>query len=650
MSEKLTQYQQQIVYANRQTDNFIEELKKLHSLVYNQREKEDINNVIIEYSRIMEELERGIYFVTIQGSLKTGKSTLTNLLVGEKIAITKAGQDTTKTPYVITKSKDENSKIIAYFLNQRSIQKDKKGSLEKKYEEILKAIIDDVKGLKIDNPYNAYFTKKEEKFDNKKIEKYTVEESYDEVIFINIQIAKKGNDDWLLDNDIAILDTPGIEGQKAGHNVKIVNEIKKRTNMLIAMQSTVTPINKPEIDFLKGYLNESTQLRLMHNRFELKPWADDYDKKEFEKDEKDSINKTKEIFARELEISPIFNAFNMVKVYDYMKKSKVYPDLKEEYEKFNHFKRDLIKTINEIKIEDKKNKAIKQFKLLLEKLQKEDEILWRLKENHKQELENIQNEKYEIITNFRQFMAILEDFSNTLMQKYQMDIGDKGGNIVNGINIKLHLTNPSIGRFDIGNKSAIDNITKEIEEYINRFIKEVNIETKKEVVKLINNGEEEFLQVEMENLKKFLDENNMNRFSTNIPDIRFYEDVVPDIIRENKIRIGDVIKNPDFIEKGEDLFLGKLRERKISGIKIEEFIKDSFKEQCIAAKRDFIGGLKKNINTKLVEYLEIIKKLQLEVESYFETINQERKRQQEKIIAEVEILLDRLYEVGFKLD
>jgi len=114
---------------------FIKSLENLKDIL-DFEDKEEISNIIRHCLRLNEESKRGLYFVTIQGSLKTGKSTLTNLFIKDDVAITKAGQDTTKTPYVITRANDDESKIVIYYLS-KNIKGDKH-----KQEFILKNILE----------------------------------------------------------------------------------------------------------------------------------------------------------------------------------------------------------------------------------------------------------------------------------------------------------------------------------------------------------------------------------------------------------------------------------------------------------------------------------------------------------------------------
>jgi len=620
---------------------FINKLENLKDILsFNDRNI--IDHIIIVTKRLEEESTRGLYFVTIQGSLKTGKSTLTNLLIKRDIAITKAGQDTTKTPYIITKSTDNESKIIVYY-RTKNIQKEKN---DETFKQILEAIMDDIKGLNFENPYKKYFNKKVEPLDKKRIEKYTVEENLEEALFINIQIANNDKNNWMLAHDIAILDTPGIEGLKAAVNKQIIEEVKKRTNMLIVMQSTVTPVNSHELKELKDYQNEEAEIRLLHNKFELKPWADDYDEKKLKEEENKAIKKAKEIIQHELGKLPISNFFNLAKVYDYMKKPDVYEKLEKEYKEFEEFNKDLIQTINKIKLESKQRKAYTQFKNLLIKLQKENSPLNELKIKYQSNIDEIEESENKINTKFEEFRKNMESFVEIFYSNYK----DKIENYISeklSINNKLKITISNIGATDFFNKKEINQAVKEIQEFINILNKDINVSVKDKVIKYIKETKKDLVDVHINDLKKFLKENKLGSFVLKIPDIYFQENIIPDIvnIELNDNDVESLIKTNTKESKG-IIF----KDRIIEVEKLERHIKDSiFKSEISNKKREFFEKLKSIFSNKIIEYLKDIERIKNEILNEYEQITLSRKIQSQQVVKEIETLLRQIEETELKL-
>ena len=615
-------------------NSFINSLENLRNIL-DFDDKEEISSIIRHCLRLNEESKRGLYFVTIQGSLKTGKSTLTNLFIKDDVAITKSGQDTTKTPYVITRAHDGQSKIVIYSLS-RNIKGDKQKQ-EDIFRNILEAIMDDIKGLKFENPYKSYFNKKIEPLDRRKIYQYTVEKSIEEAIFINIQIAKKDDENNLLDNEIAILDTPGIEGLKAKRHQKIIEEVKKRTNMLVVMQSTVTPINSNELEELKEYLNEEAEIRLLHNKFELKPWASEYDMKKLKEEEESSIQKAKEIIMSELNVNPISNSFNLAKVYDYMRNKEVYKNLENDYKKFQEFNNELIFTINRIKIESREKKAYKQFKNLLDDLLSSDSVLLKLKEKYKNIIDIIDNKTSEIEEQFESVENSIKEFFDVFESKYKRKVEELFEN--HKIKSELKVTNPNIGKIDFFNSKAVKQVKKEIEEFVNNLKEEINNLYKVNVLKLLKEEyKEEFINV-VYDLKEFLNKKDMNKFAIKISDIYFSENVVPNIIKDMNIDAKALMKT--FVTKGGGL-LG-FRNRIIETEKLEKHIQKLFEKEVKNNFKEFWKKLKSNIyngvNGELDIYIKNLENIKKEVLNYYNTLSSSRKLPAQQAVSEIETLL-----------
>jgi len=631
----------QLKVIQNKSNDFVQKLENLKNILsINDREK--IENIIIATKRLEEESKRGLYFVTIQGSLKTGKSTLTNLLTKDNVAITKAGQDTTKTPYIITKSIDNEPKIVVYY-RTKNIKKEKN---DETFKQILEAIMDDIKGLEFENPYKKYFEKKIEPLEKKKIEQYTVEENLEEALFINIQIANKDKNNWILAHDIAILDTPGIEGLKAEANKQIIEEVKRRTNMLIVMQSTVTPVNLHEIQELKDYQNEDAEIRLLHNKFELKPWADEYDGQKLKEEEHKAIKRAKEIVQHELSKLPISNSFNLAKIYDYMKKTDVYKHLEKEYKEFEEFNKSLIDTINKIKIETKQRKAFTQFKNLLIKLQKEDSALNELKIKYQNNIDEIKDKKNKINKQFEEFRNNMENFVEFFYSNYK----DKIDNYISkelSINNKLKITNPNIGSIDFFNSKEIKQAVKEIQEFIKILNKEINASVKDKVIEYIKEAKKDLVDIHINDLKEFLKENKLDSFALKIPDIYFSENIILDIvnIELNDNDVESLIKT--HLKEGK----GKIFKDRIIEVKeLQEYIKDTiFKNELSNKQREFFEKLKANFVAKIREYLKDIEKIKNEILNEYEQMTSSRKQQSQQVLKEIETLLNQIEEARLRL-
>ncbi len=622
---------------NYESDSLVNDLSSLMALL-DEENRLKIQQEINSLERIKEEMIRGLYFVTVQGSLKTGKSTLTNLLVGNKIAITQAGVDTTKTPYVITKSPDDEARIVVYELI-------KNPKNENEIKSVVESIIDDVKGIKLkSNPYSKFFRRRKIDFNEKNIRKYTVEEAHTKALFINIQLPKpKSLKEWILEHDIAILDTPGIEGQKAQKSQTVIDEIKKRTNMLIVMQSTVTPINKEEINTLKEYENGGVEMRLMYNQFELKPWANEYDRKKFLEEEEKALQKGKDILRSEFELEDVVDyKANLAKVDDYLRDKKSYESLKAEYDSFMEWVESLIISINEIKVEEKKRKAKKQFLNRLKEWQKEDGVLLKIKESLQKELEEIEKRLKNIKSKFEEYEDVVRTFREVFFNKRNSDINEY-------INIKLpkETNTHLVVSNNLINKNK-ENLIKEIVKFSKNLVKEINEILKVYVLRALENEKKISLDPQFNELKEFLKSKSYTQYANRLPEVRFSLNTIPDILSLTEVALDekkatDIVEDNKFIEKsgGINFLVTKIMEDKRLLVgEVENYLKDYYARLAREKVREFIEDLQTDIyngsNGVLDEHLKSVEKVYNDLAFDYEKVVKDKKEKAKKAVSLIE--------------
>jgi len=634
-------------YIGSQNNNLLNYLEILKNIVPIEN-KGDIQNEINKLIRINEDMKKGLYFLTIQGSLKTGKSTLTNLLIGKEVAVTQAGVDTTKTPYVITKSNNDIPAIFVYKL----IKSPKK---PQDIENIIESIVDDVKGIKLqNNKWNSYFRKEKLKFTTENIKKYTVNESYNEALFINIQIPRpKEAKEWILDYEIALLDTPGIEGKKATQSQNVIKEIKRRTNMLIVMQSTVTPINNEEIKALKEYKNEGAELRHMHNKFELKPWANEYDRKKFLESEKKAIERGKDILKNEFGLKEVITeSFNLAKVEDYLRNNQDYKFLKNEYDEFINFVKGLITSIETIKFESKREKALKQVLNLFNNWESEDGIFFKLKSKFEKDLEDIETELNEIKKAFLEYEKNIREFREDFFNKNYSKINEYiNYKLMKEANTHLEIPNNLINKAE---KEIIDNI----EMFISNLNNELNELLKEYILKLLNE-EKKVLDRQLNEIKSFLKEKKFTKFIDKLYPINFNITDIPNIINISvtKEEIKGLLNNKEFIKKeSKGGLIGKIlpSDKYLQTEKFEKHLKDNiFQKAMINGFSNFIQDFKtdifNNANGVLDNYLKQTNKILLEVEEEYNKNVLNRKERNKNSIVSIEELFRNVQEVKRKL-
>jgi predicted GTPase len=89
----------------------IEDIEKFFNEQEELSNKENLKNLKTDLSTVKKELNSNKYFIAIIGGIKTGKSTLINLLCHKEVSKTQAGVETTKIPLVISANSEDKINI-----------------------------------------------------------------------------------------------------------------------------------------------------------------------------------------------------------------------------------------------------------------------------------------------------------------------------------------------------------------------------------------------------------------------------------------------------------------------------------------------------------------------------------------------------------
>ena len=611
---------------NDKIDLIYKDLKEICDKLPKEINPSKLKENMMELKRIEQNLKKGFIFVTIQGSLKTGKSSLTNLLVKSKkeVAITRLGQDTTAVPYIISRSKDNKFKMILF---------KKKGSIKTKGNQIqnlISQIIDYIKGFDLKELWNTdKFNFEKKIIENPSIEdiqKYTVENRDNEILLVNIQVPKE--QDSLLDYEAALLDTPGIESTNL--NEEIVNllmkNIENNSNLVIAMQSTVTPINSNELKSLEKYRNTISEenFYFVHNIFEIKPWANKTDKQKLLNREKEAIKNAKDNINNKFKINPYIIEFNIEKVKDYLLSSneeyKKNNELKKESEKFLDFEKTLIDKIKDQRKQIIENNAKTKFNTIKKNL---NNVFEEYKNELKEKINEIEEEKNEILNSFKKARKELRELDDLFINSLKRDkyYNEKIINLSNEYtNIKISdKKNIDITKekkillfFDVLDKDY-EKIFSKIEDFNKKIIKQINEENKiyiknklEEYIKSNNLTEFKELKNKLENYGIFLEMNE----NIKIPkiDIKFNEKNI------NNLEINNLkpILNKHITPKTQEAsnLLGKIKDKVLGPevisyeINIKELETD-LREEYIIDTDTFFNELKKEIQIIINEFIKL---------------------------------------------
>ncbi len=372
-------------------ENFFESKKdEISSSMYSK----ELNKIFKDLTRIRKEIDSETYFISIIGGIKTGKSTLINLLCHKNVSTTRAGVETTKRPVIV--SSGEEDKIIIF-------KKEELSSLDIDDND-RNLVIDYVKGLDTSLPDSIKIINKdlvEEEVSN--LLTNNNEPDSDKIILINITVDKNhlnNYDNCLLRNKIMFIDTPGLDGLESsvgGIGNNNGHWLLNRVDLSIILQSTVSPINNSLDIYLKKLHEQQTNINymLVHNKFSLKNWLKDISPFENEIN-KNSIKKALETLSKIAKKKYIWKEVDLAKAEDAYEKSDI--DLKTSKKElllesnFEIFEEEISNLIKKDKQQSHINKCFYDLKNFIHNNEFKSIILDDL-----QEKENQYKKKYKIL-------------------------------------------------------------------------------------------------------------------------------------------------------------------------------------------------------------------------------------------------------------
>ena len=217
------------------------------------------------------EFENGTFIVLVVGPVKSGKSTLVNLIANAYVSPTHFLECTVRPSIISQRHEGEKSKI-SVFTSEDATDR----------AEQIDAIIDCIRGIEKEeslldsNIKKSVFDLTPENI-KEKVELGLHESLSSETLVTSI--TTPGGK--LMQQDVFIVDMPGFDGEYANVDDPIYNTIAQRADLIIFVQSSNSAISKVSSHFLKKLSdnNQAVHVCLIHNVFDSSWWHSDEERK-----------------------------------------------------------------------------------------------------------------------------------------------------------------------------------------------------------------------------------------------------------------------------------------------------------------------------------------------------------------------------------
>lgn len=217
------------------------------------------------------EFNNGTFIVLVVGPVKSGKSTLVNLIANAYVSPTHFLESTVRPSIISQRHEGEESKITV-FTSEDSTDR----------VEQMDAVIDGIRGIVSEESLLDSHIKKSV-FDltpeniKEKVELGLHESLTSETLVTSI--TTPGGK--LMQKDVFIVDMPGFDGEYANIDNPIYDTVAQRADLIIFVQSSNSAIYKVSSQFLKKLSdnNQAVPVCLIHNVFDSSWWRSDEERK-----------------------------------------------------------------------------------------------------------------------------------------------------------------------------------------------------------------------------------------------------------------------------------------------------------------------------------------------------------------------------------
>ncbi|MBR6944920.1 MAG: dynamin family protein [Prevotella sp.] len=321
------------------------QLGELASVYMPRLTDENIRHKLSQLSRRSLEYKNGSFIMLVVGPVKSGKSTLVNLLAHRYVSPTDTLECTVRPSIISNVEHERDCKIEIY-----------KARHEGRKAEDLDLIIDELRGIVTEHELEEYLEKDEYLNYSDETINNVISPSYnkeDRTIITSItttgsKLLERGPVDG---GKIFLADMPGFDGNTSNLNDPLYDAISKRVDLILFVHSSVSAFNLTSASYLEKLreYNEAVPVYLVHNIFDSTYWKNT-EEREGEID-RQVQKEYEEIRSKGFNIeSEFISKVNLGKVTDALSGTGAYvvgfeDDLQVELRKFEEIEEKLYKKI-----------------------------------------------------------------------------------------------------------------------------------------------------------------------------------------------------------------------------------------------------------------------------------------------------------------
>ena len=222
------------------------------------------------------EYENGTFIVLVVGPVKSGKSTLGNLIANAYVSPTHFLECTVR-PSIISQRREGEECRITVYTTEDSRQRAR----------AIDSVIDSIRGIEngewLRDVVKSEFELTPENIKDKV--ELGLQESLSAETLVTSITTPGGR---LMKQDVFIVDMPGFDGEYANIDDPVYDTIAQRADLIVFVQSSNSAISKVSGQFLKKLHenNKDVPVSLIHNVFDSAHWRDDAERRQTVEEQK----------------------------------------------------------------------------------------------------------------------------------------------------------------------------------------------------------------------------------------------------------------------------------------------------------------------------------------------------------------------------